>query len=361
MADWNRLRDALLCELRERLHELPPQVESIYIGGGTPSLMPVNLLEEFLSEVKKLLFDKGFLISEDIEITIEANPEDVDESHVNSWKRSGVNRVSLGIQTFSNPLLRSIGRQHSGEQAEEALRILTEKFDNVSGDLIFGLPGQSLVQLKADVERLIELSPEHISVYSLMYEEGTALSLLRDNGRIEEVDEETVNSQYIFISEILRNNGYEHYEISNYARPGFRSRHNSGYWIGKPYLGIGPSAHSFDGYSIRRANPADLFGYLKRFSQSLPTHEGKDSTPFYFEENLSEQERLEERVMLGLRRVEGINLITFEKEFGKVLLKKILDSSKKNIEMGLLEIKGGNLKLTDKGIMVADSIILALI
>lgn len=361
VADWNRLRDALLCELKERLHELPSPVESIYIGGGTPSLMPANLLEDFLSEVKGILFDKGILISEDVEVTIEANPEDVDCIHMNSWKRSGVNRVSLGIQTFSDQLLKSIGRQHSGEQAEEALRMLTENFDNVSGDLIFGLPGQSLEQLKADVERLIRLSPEHISVYSLMYEEGTALSLLRDSGRVEEVDEETVNSQYTIISESLRTNGYEHYEISNYARSGFRSRHNSGYWIGKPYLGIGPSAHSFDGNSIRRANKADLFGYLDRFSPNLPTQVTMDKTPFYFEEILSEEERLEESVMLGLRRVEGINLKAFEKDFDKDRLKNLLESSKKNIEKRLLEIVGDNLKLTDKGIMVADSIILDLI
>lgn len=361
VADWNRLRDALLCELKERLHELPSQVESIYIGGGTPSLMPANLLEDFLSEVKGILFDKGILISEDVEVTIEANPEDVDCIHMNSWKRSGVNRVSLGIQTFSDQLLKSIGRQHSGEQAEEALRMLTENFDNVSGDLIFGLPGQSLEQLKADVERLIRLSPEHISVYSLMYEEGTALSLLRDSGRVEEVDEETVNSQYTIISKSLRTNGYEHYEISNYARSGFRSRHNSGYWIGKPYLGIGPSAHSFDGNSIRRANKADLFGYLDRFSPNLPTQVTMDKSPFYFEEILSEEERLEESVMLGLRRVEGINLKAFEKDFDKDRLKNLLESSKKNIEKRLLEIVGDNLKLTDKGIMVADSIILDLI
>lgn len=355
IADWPLLRKALLQELKERVEELPATVESIYIGGGTPSLMPEVELSSLFSGVREIVKLSGRKISSDAEITLEANPEDVDSEHVNLWKEVGVNRVSLGIQTFSNELLKSIGRLHDGVRAEAALDLLSRNFSNISGDLIFGLPGQSLHQLSSDVATLLKYRPQHVSVYSLMYEEGTALTKLKDTGRIMEADEELTSMQYKELTRALKMNGYEHYEISNYSLPGYRSRHNSGYWTGKQYLGIGPSAHSFDGKAIRRANRGDLFNYLKRFSDPAALH------PFFNEEVLGNQELEEERIMLSLRTAEGLDLNRFESDFGFIAKQRLNEASEIHIRNGNLALEEGRLHLSREGTMVSDTIIVDLL
>lgn len=356
IADWTGLADALLAELQERIEELPERIESIYIGGGTPSLMPPDVFGDFTSRLRQSVDAAGKTLVDDVEFTIEINPEDVDDRHIEVWREAGVNRVSIGIQTFDNRLLQSIGRSHTGDMAEMALKRLKTGFENVSGDLIFGIPGQSVEDLRRDVYRLIDCGPEHVSVYSMMYEEGTALTALRDAGRVEEADDDTVARQYECLTEILGAAGYEHYEISNYARPGFRSRHNSGYWTGKPYLGIGPSAHSFDGVSVRRANPADLRGYIGRFGKFRA-----GETSFFTEERLNREERLEERIMLSLRRREGLNLKQLCHDFGREAERKVRQKAAGHLAAGNLIEEPGGIRLSRKGVMIADSVMVDLI
>ena len=365
LADWRRLRRALAAELAMRSSELPSALHSIYFGGGTPSLLPPEEFDALADELRSVIENSGSRIAEDCEVTIEVNPEDVDHEHIDAWKSGGVNRVSIGLQTFSDSMLKAIGRTHSGDRAERALKLLQEHFSNVSGDLIFGLPGQSVEDLSGDVQRLTSLNPQHISVYSLMYEEGTALTALRDAGRITAAAESIVADQYVALTDMLCEAGYEHYEISNYAKTGYRSRHNSGYWEGKRYLGIGPSAHSYDGRRSRRANPADLHGYLNRFApvgrDTVPEAPISSDEPFYIEEILSDEELREERVMLGLRRCEGIDLIGFRKDFGEDALSKLLDSARLHICNGSLMRAGEQLHLTRSGVMISDTVIVDLI
>ena len=336
-----------------------------FFSGGTPSLLPPEEFDALADELRSVIENSGSRIAEDCEVTIEVNPEDVDHEHIDAWKSGGVNRVSIGLQTFSDSMLKAIGRTHSGDRAERALKLLQEHFSNVSGDLIFGLPGQSVEDLSGDVQRLTSLNPQHISVYSLMYEEGTALTALRDAGRITAAAESIVADQYVALTDMLCEAGYEHYEISNYAKTGYRSRHNSGYWEGKRYLGIGPSAHSYDGRRSRRANPADLHGYLNRFApvgrDTVPEAPISSDEPFYIEEILSDEELREERVMLGLRRCEGIDLIGFRKDFGEDALSKLLDSARLHICNGSLMRAGEQLHLTRSGVMISDTVIVDLI
>lgn len=356
IADWEMITHALLNELSERMNELPPTLESLYIGGGTPSLIPPEIFESFIKGLKVMILHSGKRFDPGMEFTIEVNPEDVDMEHMKAWRTAGVNRVSVGIQTFNDNFLKSIGRTHTGAMAAEALSLLKEEFLNVSADLIFGIPVQGVEDTEADVKRLIDLQPEHVSVYSMMYEEGTALTALRDAGRLRESDEDTVSRQFKCITGLLAAAGYEHYEISNYARTGYRSQHNSGYWTGKPYLGLGPSAHSYDGNRTRRANPAYLQGYLSRFAE-----ETLQKDVFFTEEVLTEQELLEERVMLGLRRREGLDLKKIEKEFGKDSVESIRRKARKHIDAGNLREKGSALCLSHSGIMLSDLVIVDLL
>ena len=374
IADWPRLRLAIGNELKYRSSELPEVISSIYFGGGTPSLIPSEIFSGLVDDIKKILTDNGTSLSNDLEFTIEANPEDVDIIKMEAWRRAGVNRVSLGVQTFNDILLKAINRSHSANTARRALELLSSYFENISADLIFDLPGETKADLASDLKELILLRPKHISVYSLMYEEGTSLTELRNKGCVKEADEKLSTDMFIMIGEILRNAGYERYEISNYCIPGAHSRHNSGYWTGRRYLGLGPSAHSYDGQSIRRANPADLKGYLRRFA---PVDSDKVDAmkecpdqhldkPFYKEERLTRDELMEERIMLGLRTSSGISLTAFEKEYGVEALIKLRKAAAPNIGRGLA-IRRDNLSnsesliLTEEGIMIADSLILSLI
>ena len=361
VADWPRLVRALLAELAGRTSELPHRIESIYLGGGTPSMMPPADFRRLMAGVRSAIAHGGRMLAEDAEITIEVNPEDVDDERMQGWEECGVNRVSIGIQTFSDTLLRRIGRTHTGAGAAEALAGIRARFANVSGDLIFGLPGQDEAQLRLDVERLLAAGTQHVSVYTLMYEEGTALTALRDAGRLQPTDDETVAAQYSILTAMLRSAGYEHYEISNYARPGYRSRHNSGYWSGRPYLGIGPSAHSYDGHSLRRANPADLFGYLARFAPESGATTSSSDGAFYTEERLSAEERREERVMLSLRTSEGLALADYAADFGSEALSELMRQAAPHIAAGRLRQAADRITLTSDGILIADRVIVDLL
>lgn len=341
IAEWRRYTDALINELNCRIHEKGCPFRTVYVGGGTPSLMPAK---EFIR-----LSDAISPYTEVVdEFTLEANPDDITEDKLSIWKAGGVNRLSIGIQTFHDSLLSAIGRRHDSETALNAYDMARKVFSNVSIDLMFGLPGQTLDMWHADITKAISLRPEHISAYTLMYEPGTVMTALRDSGRLKETPDDTIVKMYELLIYELKNAGYEHYEISNFALPGFRSRHNSSYWKQVPYIGIGPSAHSYDGFRTRRANRHDLKGYLAGIDISET-------------EKLTDDELREEFIMTRLRTIEGIPLEDFATRFGDRSYKCLLDDAAPLIAGGMLVIEDGNMHLTEKSVLVSDSVMVELI
>lgn len=358
--DWNALEHALCQELRHRLQDsaerdpLGENLTSIYFGGGTPSLMPPDLFMRLTARLRDILAGHGIRCDDSAEITIEVNPEDVDMRHIEAWMSGGVNRVSMGIQTLDDTQLKFLRRRHSARRAIEAASLLRENFGNINLDIMYGIPRQTLQSLEETLRGLLNLKPDHISAYSLMYEERTPLTLLRQQGKIREADDSLSVEMYRLVSDTLRDGGLCQYEISNYAREGYESRHNSGYWHGKPYLGIGPSACSFDGNQTRRANPADIKGYLSFFSKP-------NQGDFYSMERLTEEERCEETIFTALRTMRGIPLQSFRNRFGEKRLLRLMHDAGKWIDSGDLVVDGDYLHLTQEGIMRSDAITVDLI
>ena len=262
--------EAVVAEARLRCAELRGEaVRTLYMGGGTPSQLPLPLLERLLAGLGEVI-DLGSVE----EFTVEANPDDVTPQWSAAVKALGVNRVSMGVQSFEDPILRAIGRRHTARQAVEAVNALRQAgIDNISIDLIYGLPGQTVASWARSVEEAIALEPQHISAYGLTYEEGTRLWRQRESGEVVEVPEEQCLEMYRTLVEMLAAAGYEHYEISNFALPGYHSRHNSSYWDETPYLGLGSAAHSYDG-AVRRYNPADLQEYIATIASGKPASSG---------------------------------------------------------------------------------------
>ncbi len=349
-AHWSNFTHNLVAEMKFRQSEIDNTLRTVYIGGGTPSLMPPDLLSYLVNSIRDT-----FDCSEVKEFTIEVNPEDVTNSNVAMWKKLGVNRVSMGVQSLTDSELSFLQRNHSAKTAIKSASIIVNEFEEVSFDIIYGIPGQTAGTLSKTLEKLLELRPTHFSAYSLMYEEGTPLTKLRDIGRIRELPENIVLDFYEIVTDYLGKNGYEHYEVSNYALPGHRSLHNTSYWDFHPYLGIGPSAHSYDGNNARRGNSPDLKTYL-----SLPLcNEPKDFP--HFVESLSEEERLMEYIMLRLRTCEGIKLETFRSLFGEIELSNLLKKGEKFLSSDMLQITEVNMTLTETGVMQSDGIIRELI
>ena len=350
--DWERYVKTLVAELELRSCGLSAMREvSLYIGGGTPSLMPVGLLRFLVSEARRIIMSAGSGDVRLTEVTLEVNPDDVTAGNADVWLDAGINRVSMGVQSMNDKELRSIGRRHDAKKVMEAYGILRQRFGNLSLDLMFGLPGQTLESLSSTLDVFTELHPEHISAYSLMYEERTALTRLRDQGRIKETDENLSVAMFEMVNERLRKARYMRYEISNYALPGFESRHNSAYWEGVPYVGVGPSAHSFDGRRCRRWNISDIRAYMLAVENGEKCHE---------EEMLSDKEITEERIMTGLRTAKGIDIVRFENDFGKAARVELLDKAASMLGEGYLKLDYNRLSLTDKGVMLSDDIIVDL-
>lgn len=352
MADWHLYVDALCSEFSNRIEELAWPLRTVYFGGGTPSLMPE---EEFLRLCR---FLRPY-VSDAEEFTMEVNPDDVDAHMLGVWKDGGVNRLSLGVQTFCDGSLKSIGRRHDSASALKAYSLARNYFENVSVDLMFGLPGQTLDLWRRDLSTVLQLRPEHISAYSLMYEEGTVLTALRDRGRIEEVSEDLSERMFVVLIEELSKAGYDHYEISNFAVPGHRSRHNSSYWLQKPYLGLGPSAHSYDGFRTRKANMADLRGYVRYWTQSVRNC-GSSGMELVCEEYLSDLELIEEYVMTRLRMREGIPVSDFKERFGAEALSRLADRCGYWGAKGMMLCHDSGFSLSEKAVLISDSVILDL-
>ena len=337
--------EAVIAEARLRAVELRgEQVTTLYLGGGTPSQLPLPLLERLVDGLSDVLDLSGVE-----EFTVEANPDDVTIGWCSAVARLGVNRVSMGVQSFEDHILRGIGRRHTARQAVEAVAALRDAgVGNISIDLIYGLPGQTLVSWADSLRQALELAPQHISAYGLSYEPGTRLWWQRERGEVVDVPEEQCLAMYRILVEKLQAAGYEHYEISNFAVPGYRSRHNSSYWDDTPYLGLGAAAHSYDG-TVRRYNPHDLQRYMSAVMAGETACE---------QERLSPWERYDERVMLGLRTARGVDAERLRTEFGDEAWRHFTREAQRHVEAGNLRVADtARYVLTRDGIMLSDSVI----
>lgn len=319
------------------------QVTTVYVGGGTPSLLTLEQ-HELLKKGLAHVIDWNAVE----EFTVEVNPDDVSQEYIEGLVAMGVNRISMGVQSFNDAELRAIGRRHTACQAIDALAsIQAAGISNVSIDLIYGLPLQSLDTWKETVAQAVALCPQHISAYALSYELGTRLWQQRERGEITEIDDETSVVMYRELINELTAAGYEHYEISNFALPGFKSRHNSSYWNDTPYLGLGASAHSYDGI-VRRYNPRDIKVYI----------ESIDAGKTAFEvEHLTERERYDEMIMVQLRTARGVDVMAIGKRFGTDALRHLEAEAQPYVMSGMLVWNNGRLRLTEPGIMISDAII----
>ncbi|MBO5052964.1 MAG: radical SAM family heme chaperone HemW [Muribaculaceae bacterium] len=280
----------LLDEYRMRANEcgVPARWDTVYIGGGTPSILSPDELAPLLNIV----------VARASEVTIEVNPEDVKVENMSRWRELGVNRVSMGVQSFVDSELLAVGRRHDSRRAVKAFNVLRETgFENISLDLIYGLPGQTSETWLYSLDRMLKLSPEHFSAYCLSYEPGTRLYAAMTSGRLTPTDEDVLAEMYDNLHTRAVVAGYDHYEISNFAKPGYHSRHNTSYWESIPYLGLGPGAHSFDGHD-RRYNPSNLKLWLETVGSGYIAARREDATDI---------ERVNDVVFTRLRTARGLN------------------------------------------------------
>ena len=339
-----RYVDALLAEMDIRRDELGgAAVRTLYIGGGTPSQLPLALMQRLTAKLTGSL-----PLGPDLEFTVEVNPDDVTAPYIAALRDMGVNRISMGVQSLNDNELRRVGRRHTAQQAIQAVEAIRRAgIGNLSLDLIFGLPGQTLASWQHSLRETLALRPEHLSAYGLSYEPGTILWQQRESGTVDETDEETCVAMYAHLLEATRQADYEHYEISNFALPGRRSSHNSAYWTGTPYLGLGASAHSYDG-RVRRHNPADMAAYVAAIERGQSPAEA---------ETLEPREQYDEQVMVQLRTCEGIDLQAIGERHGPQALAHLLAAAQPHLQSGTLARQGTRLALTAQGIMTSDAII----
>lgn len=328
-------------EIRKEYLQNEP-IETIYFGGGTPS----QLEESDFNRIFNTIY-KNYPIISNPEITLEANPDDLIPPYISMLRTLPFNRLSIGIQTFNEDILKLLQRRHTAIQAKEAFYNCREAgFGNISIDLMYGLPGESISTWEYDLKQAVGMQPEHISAYHLIYEEGTVLWKLREEQRVEEADEDLSVELFSMLIHRLKDAGYSHYEISNFCLPDKHSRHNSSYWTGKKYLGCGPSAHSYDGQS-RQWNIASLDRYI------TSTEAGKTAFDI---EYLDLYTRYNDFIITSVRTRWGLPLDQLQKEFGNKLYNYCMKMAQPHLEQGTLEIKGNILKLTEKGIFVSDGI-----
>lgn len=332
----------MLCrELELRKDEIGQQIQTIYFGGGTPSL----LNSEELELIFKTIF-KHFDVSENTEVTLEANPDDLSEEVIKMLDASPVNRLSIGVQSFFEEDLKLMNRAHNSEEALSSLKIAKQYFDNISIDLIYGIPGQSNEQWIENLNKALELDIPHISSYALTIEPKTALEKFIEKGKVKPVDDETYREQFDILVNKLTTNGFEHYEFSNYGKPGYHSQNNMAYWLGKPYLGIGPSAHSYDGTS-RRWNISNNTLYIKAIEAgNLPQQT----------EKLSTTDSYNEYVMTRLRTKFGVSTDDIQQKFGEKYRNHFLKETGKFLDDGLMERIANTYHITAKGKFLSDGI-----
>ena len=338
----NSFVDALCIELQNRKTEIKESVKTIYFGGGTPSRLNKQLFEKIFNSLIA-----HYNIEPDAEITIEANPDDLSEKYINDLSSLPFNRISIGIQSFNDNELKFLSRRHSAKQAADAVNNCRKAgFKHISIDLMYGLPGQTMQIWKDNLKQACLLDIQHISAYHLIYEEKTRLYTLLRAGKVSPVNEDLSTDMFQVLIDTLKENHFIHYEISNFAKIGFFSRHNSSYWSGDPYIGLGPAAHSFDGDN-RTWNISSLSKYISAIQSKSLVRET---------EHLTLEQKYNEAILTGLRTMWGVDLSLIQTKFGNNLYQYCLDNAQKFIEGNLLKIEDGKLKLTPKGIFISDGI-----
>ena len=318
------------------------KIDTIYFGGGTPSVLSVEDCKYLLESLHN-----NFGVDENAEITLEANPDDINPLKIKGWQRAGINRLSIGVQSFFEDELKWMNRAHNSLQAKQCIEWSMELgMKNISIDLIYGSPLLTDEMWQQNVETAIQYKIPHLSCYALTVEEKTPLFKAIETKVSSNVENEKQARQFLLLMQWLRESGYEHYEVSNFAKPGMRSRHNSSYWKGSPYLGLGPSAHSFNG-TERRWNVSNNYVYIRSINKSIPQRES---------EILTQKDRLNEMIMISLRTMEGLDLSAFEKLFGADERLRVEGGMKKYIAQGLLVRESNRAFLTDEGMLAADGI-----
>ncbi|WP_339836661.1 radical SAM family heme chaperone HemW [uncultured Flavobacterium sp.] len=333
---------ALAKEIELRKNEFQNEVvETIYFGGGTPSILSIEDIKFLIDEVYK-----NYKVVENPEITVEANPDDLIEERIVELSKNRVNRLSIGIQSFFEDDLQMMNRAHNSNEASNCLKIATKYFDNISLDLIYGIPGMSNEKWKQNIEKALSYNIPHISSYALTVEPKTALETFIKKGIIKEPNDEVAQEHFHILVETLQENGFIHYELSNFGKENYFSKNNSSYWLGKKYIGIGPSAHSFNGTS-RSWNIANNTLYIKSIQENkLPLTS----------EKLTKEDSYNEYIMTGLRTIWGVSLERIESEFGQEFLNYLNTQCQRFINDGLLEIENNILKTTKKGKFLCDGI-----
>lgn len=317
--------------------------DTIYFGGGTPSLLSIAELQTLLQAIYE-----NFVLVADAEITLEANPDDVFPENLAAWKAAGINRFSLGVQSFQDAELKWMNRAHNAGEALQSIDFIQQAgFNNFSVDLIYGSPLLTDEQLIENVNIILQKDIPHVSAYALTVEPRTALLHQIEKALLPRLDEAKQARQFTLVVEMLNVAGYEHYEISNFARPGFRSKHNSSYWKGTPYFGFGPSAHSYNGQNERKWNVANNIQYLHSLAENVIPHEA---------ETLTEKDRVNERIMIALRTIEGLDLEKLETDFGKYYSDKVRDAAMPFIQSNKLQLYNASFILTPAGKFFADGI-----
>lgn len=344
-------------EVKEYIESLKKEIEefdfsnykvtSIYIGGGTPSYIDSIYIVEILSELKEKL--KCNLIEfKDIEITIEVNPGTVDTKKLNDYKKLGINRLSIGLQSTKNDILKKIGRIHTYQEFLEIYKLARETgFKNINIDLMIGIPGQKIGDLKNTLQDIIKLEPEHISVYSLIIEENTPIEKMLENGEIKLPDEDLERNMYWYVKNTLELNGYNHYEISNFAKFGKESRHNLNCWNQEEYIGFGVAAHSYLN-GIRFSNTINVEEYIQHLENN------RKEENIQIEESQSLEDKKNEFMMLGFRKIQGVDIARFKEKFIDNPIFLYRENLNKLVEEGLIEVDLNHIKLTNKGIDLAN-------
>ncbi len=342
MKKKDQLISALAKELELRKDEFKnTTVETIYFGGGTPSVLSTKELQ--------LLIDTVYLnykVTDSPEITLEANPDDLNEDTIIALSKSPINRLSIGIQSFYEKDLKLMNRAHNAKEAKRCLQLATQYFDNISLDLIYGIPNSTNAEWLDNIQTALSFGVPHISSYALTVEPKTALASFIAKGVIDNVDDDLAHEQFHILIEQLNQAGFDHYELSNFGKKGFYSKNNSAYWLGKPYLGIGPSAHSFNGEQ-RAWNVKNNAIYISKINlNQLPLEV----------ETLTVNDKYNEYVMTGLRTIWGVSLDKIEKQFGKSFLEYLLQQANQYINKQMLYIEDNNLKTTKTGKFLSDGI-----
>lgn len=334
--------DAILTELELRSDEISSKFTTIYIGGGTPSLIPERLLIKLVEGLRRYVDFESLE-----EFTIEANPEDVTDEWCKMILSLRITRVSMGIQSFDDSQLKFIGRRHTAVDAINAIAVMQRNgISNISGDLIYGLPNQTLESWNDSLEKMLSMGLPHFSAYLLSYEPATRLYVMREQGRVKEATEELAQQMYALLVNTAHKYGYEHYEISNFAKPGCKAIHNSNYWRDLPYLGLGVSAHSFDG-RVRRYNPNKIQVYIATISKGQK----------YCEEEIeTDDERHNDYIIVSLRTSDGISLSYYKNHWGEMRYNQLIETAQHYIKNGQMAINNDHLSITEDYMLISDRI-----